>query len=97
MCDMVLSDQVQTMSTTYIEENTKLHFGLFPPRKTYDTRCYSERYKNIFKKETERERDTKLKTNKVLRLMKYISDLDDTTSDERKQEDWKKGEEVWKN
>ena len=94
---MVLSDQVQTMSTTYIEDNTKLHFGLFPPRKTYDTRCYSPRYKNIFKKDEKQPRYKALKTTKVLRLVKYISPLDDTTTEQMKKEQWNKGEETWKN
>ena len=97
MCDMVLSDQVQTMSTTYIEENTKLHFGLFPPRKTYDTRCYSERYKNIYVKHINKPRYKKLKINKVLRLTDYTSPLDDTTTEHQKSEQWKKGEKTWKN
>ena len=97
MCDMVLSDQVQTMSTTYIEDNTKLHFGLFPPKKTYDTRCYSERYKNILEQYKNEPRYKKLKINKVLRLVKYTSPLDDKTTEEQKKEQWKKGEEIWKN
>lgn len=97
MCDMILSDQVQTMSTTYIEDNTRLHFGLFPARKTYDTRCYSERYKNIYKEYKEEPRYEKLKINKVLRLVKYISPLDDKTTETQKKEQWTKGEEIWKN
>lgn len=97
MCDMQLSDQVQTMSSTYLEENTKLHFGLFPPRKTYDTRCYSPRYKNIFKKDEKQPRYKNLKTTKVLRLVPYQSPLDDTTTQDQKQEQWNKGEKTWKN
>lgn len=97
MCDLMLSDSVQTMSTTYIEENTRLHFGLFPPRKTYDSRCYSIRYKNIYKPYEIKERYKKLKTSKVLRLVKYESPLDDTTTKEQKQAQWQKGEQVWKN
>ena len=97
MCDLMLSDSVQTMSTTYIEDNTRLHFGLFPPRKTYDSRCYSERAKNVFKKDVKEEPYRKLKTNKVLRLVKYESPLDDTTTDAQKQAQWTKGESIWKN
>ena len=97
MCDMQLSDQVQTMSTTYIEDNTKLHFGLFPPRKTYDTRCYSPRYKNVLVKDGKHPRYKSLKTTKVLRLVPYESPLDDTTTEEMKKEQWKKGEKTWKN
>lgn len=97
MCDMVLSDQVQNISTTYIEDNTKLHFALFPPKGTYNTRCYSERYKNIYQKYKIGERHKNIKTNKVLRLMKYNSPLDDTRSIEEKKKQWQKGEEIWTN
>lgn len=97
MCDLMLSDSVQTMSTTYIEENTRLHFGLFPPRNTYDSRCYSVRYKNIYKKYEIKERYKKLKTSKVLRLVKYESPLDDTTTETQKIAQWQKGEQVWRN
>ena len=97
MCDIMLGDQITTMSTTYIEENTKLHFGLFPPKKTYDTRCYSGRYQNIYKKYEPEIRNKKLKTNKVLRLMQYTSPLDDTTTEEMKKQQWKDGEKIWKN
>lgn len=97
MCDIILSDQVSTITNTYIEENTRQHFALFPARKTYDTRCYSERYKNILKKYLVEPRPDKLKTNKVLRLVKYISPLDDTTTQQTKEEQWAKGENIWKN
>lgn len=97
MCDIQLSDEVTTISTTFIEDNTRLHFGLFPPRKTYDSRCYSVRYKNIYKPFTKAEMFESLKTSKVLRLVKYTSPLDDTTTEVMKQEQWKKGEEIWKN
>ena len=97
MCDIQLSDEITTISTTFIEENTKLHFGLFPPRKTYDSRCYSIRYKNVFKKAYIDEVYDNLKTSKILRLVKYKSPLDDTTTETMKQEQWNKGEEIWKN
>lgn len=97
MCDIMLSDNISTMSTTFVEENTRLHFGLFPPRKTYDTRCYSNRYKNIYKKLEKEPRYKKLKTNKVLRLVKYTSPLDDITTQQQKQQQWEKGAEVWEN
>lgn len=97
MCDIQLSDQVQTITTTFIEENTRLKFGLFPPRKTYDSRCYSVRYKNIYKPYTQQDLFESLKTSKVLRLVKYTSPLDDTTTQVMKDEQWKKGEEIWKN
>ena len=95
MCDIMLGDQVGTISTTYIEENTRLHFGLFPPKKTYDTRCYSERYKNILLPHKIK-RWAKIKTNKVLRMQDYTSPLDDTTTWEEKQEMNRKAEKLCK-
>ena len=89
MCDIMLSDQVSTMSTTMIDENTRLHFGLFPKKGTYDTRCYSERYKNTLLK-CNHKYFAKVKTNKVLRLQDYISPLDDKTTLEQKQEQLEK-------
>lgn len=86
MCDVMLSDQIQTMSTTYIEDNTKKHFGLFPPRGTYDTRCYSIRYKNIYEQAKPRKEFDKLKTNKVLRMREYISPLDEETTTMQKEQ-----------
>ena len=97
MCDIMLGDQIGTMSTTFIEDNTKLHFGLFPPRNTYDTRCYSLRYKNIYKKLEKEPRYKKLKTNTVLRLQKYDSPLDDERTLQQKQTQWEQGEKIWKN
>ena len=97
MCDIMLSDNISTMSTTFIEDNTKLHFGLFPPRNTYDTRCYSNRFKNVYKKLEKQERYKKLKTNTVLRLVKYESPLDDNRTQEQKEQQWKDGEKIWKN
>lgn len=89
MCDIMLSDNVSTMSTTLIEENTKLHFGLFPKKGTYDTRCYSIRYNNIYEKANPRKYFDNVKTMFVLRMIDYISPLDITTSYQQKQEQWK--------
>lgn len=97
MCDIMLGEEVQTMSTTYIEENTRIHFGLMPAKNTYNSRCYSERYKNIYKDTKGQQRFSKIKTNKVLRLMQYESPLDDTTTYDQKQKQWIKGEKIWKN
>ena len=79
MCDFMLSENVTTMSTTYIEENTRIHFGLFP-RKAYDTRCYSPRYEKVHIKVKKTKKWQKLKTVEVLRLRKYISPLDTKTT-----------------
>lgn len=79
MCDFMLSENITTMSTTYIEDNTKLHFGFFP-RKAYDSRCYSERYDKVHIKILNTKKWRKLKTKEVLRLRKYISPLDTKTT-----------------
>lgn len=97
MCDVMLSDQIGTMSTTQLEDNTKLHFGLFPPKNTYATRCYKNRMKNVYKKDQQMEQFEDIYTNKVLRIMKYKSPLDDTTKDDEKKEMYEKGEKIWKN
>lgn len=85
MLDIMLSENVSTMTTAQAEENTKLHFGLFPPRKTYDTRCYSVRYKNVLEKAVPRSKWKQLKTYKVLRMKEYISPLDLETTQEQKE------------
>ena len=79
MCDFMLSDNITTMSTTYIEDNTRIHFGLFP-RKAYDNRCYKPRYKKVKHKIIETKKWQKLQTVEVLRLRKYISPLDSKTT-----------------
>lgn len=84
MCDIMLSENISTMSTTYVEDNTKLHFGLFPPRKTYDTRAYSVRYENTYEEDKPRKKWKNLKTYKVLRMKDYTSPLDLETTDKQK-------------
>lgn len=84
MCDFMLSDNVQTMSTTYVEDNTRIHFGLFP-RKAYDSRCYKPRYKEVYTKLIATKKWKELQTTSVLRLRYYISMLDKCTTDQQKQ------------
>lgn len=78
MCDFMISENIQTMSTTYVEDNTRWRIGIF--RKQYDSRCYSPRYKKVHIKVPITKRWQKLKTTKVLRIKKYISPLDDKTT-----------------
>lgn len=86
MCDIMLSDNIGTMATTQIEENTKVHWGLFPPKGTYDTRCYSIRYKEILDNNIKEEQEHKaLKTNLILRAKYYLSPLDKTTTKKQKE------------
>lgn len=79
MCDFMLSDNITTMSTTYIEENTRWRFGFFP-RGAFNSRCYSPRYKRVHTKLVSTKKWQQLKTTKVLRLRKYVSPLDDKTT-----------------
>lgn len=97
MCDIMLSDQVGTMSTTMLEENTKLHFGMFPRKGTYATRCYKPRINNVLDKEADTSEFNDVYTTKILRLMKYTSPLDDTTTKEQKETMLEKGKTIWKN
>lgn len=86
MCDMVLDDNISTMSTTFIEDNTRKHYGFFPPKGTYDTRCFSDRTKNALQQIPEHyTRWNQLKTNEIMRLEEWQSPLDDTTSKETKE------------
>ena len=86
MCDVMLSENMSTMTQPQIEENTKIHYGLFPPRKTYDTHCYSPRYNEILDKNiTNEEEFTNIKTNRVLRAKYYLSPLDKSTTIKQKQ------------
>lgn len=84
IADMILNDNIQNMSTTYIEDNTKKHYGLFPKKGTYDTRCFSERINNALNNPKRWERWKTLKTNEIIRMEKYISPLDDETTEEYK-------------
>ena len=94
MLDIMLSENVSTMTTAQAEDNTKLHFGLFPPRNTYDSRCYSIRYKNILKPAKPRLKWEQLKTFKVLRMKEYISPLDIETTTEQKETQLKRVEKL---
>lgn len=85
MCDMMLTDNIQTFSTTFIEENTRLHFGLFPPKNMYDSRCYSIRYDNALEDPQRWQRWDNLKTSKIIKLEKWVSPLDDTTEKAQKE------------
>lgn len=85
MLDIMLNDDINTMTTAQIEENTHKHFGLFPARNTYDTRCYSERYNNaLIKDGVHHERHRRLKTNRIIKLVNFLSPLDDNTTETEK-------------
>lgn len=86
MCDVMINDQVTTMTNTDIEQNSKLHFGLFPKKGTYDSRCYSIRYKNALLETKPHYKWETLKTYQVLRLKEYISPLDIETTQEQKEQ-----------
>ena len=84
MADMMLNDNIQSMTTTYIEDNTKRHFGLFPPKNTYDTRCFRLRYNNCLDDPKKFDRWDNITTNEVIRLEQYNSPLDDKTTESQK-------------
>lgn len=84
MADMMLNDNIQSMSTTYIEDNTKVHYGLFPKKNTYDTRCFSERYKNAYLDPVNWNRWKNIKTNEIIRIEPYTSPIDDKTTETQK-------------
>lgn len=96
MCDFMISENVQTMSTTYIEDNTRLHFGLFP-RKAYDSRCYKPRYKKVHTKILSTKKWKKLDTTEVLRLRKYISPLDTKTTVQQQEKMIQKAQQLKRN
>ena len=81
----MLSVNIQTYSTTFIEENTRLHFGLFPPKNMYDSRCYRPRYDNCLQNPTRWVRWNKLTTTNIIKLEKWQSPLDDNTTKEQKE------------
>lgn len=86
-CDLMTNDQVSTTASTLVEDNTKTYYALFPPKNTYDSRCYSERIENILYKckEESKIRFNKLKTNEILHFdQNKISPLDDTTTKQQK-------------
>lgn len=86
-CDLMTNDQVSTTATTMVEENTRTYYSFFPPKDTYDSRCYSERINNILYKcnENNKTRYNKLKTNEILHFdMNKISALDDHTTKSQK-------------
>ena len=61
---MTLSDEVQTVEEGNAEDNYRIMFGFMPFYPTYDTHCYSERYKSVpYGKDT---LHTGLKVNKCL-------------------------------
>lgn len=81
MCDMHMSDNITSTSSTYIADNTRWHYGLYlgfisKNKWIYDTLCYSERYNNIAEKDIEPKRHKALKTNYILRFGNYKSPLD---------------------
>ena len=100
MCDLIVNENVTNTTTTQVEENTKIHFGFFP-KGLYDTRCFRPRYENIKKHtKTEQVQEAKwneLTTMEVLRLRKYVSPLDTSTTDAQFNKMEKMAEEIERN
>lgn len=91
-CDLMLNDSVSVNASTLVEENTKTFWGKFPRKNTYDSRCYSERIKNmLYGLDKNPIRFDSLKTNDIIRFdSDLISMLDDSTTTEQKEEVAKK-------
>jgi len=86
-CDLMLNDSVSVTASTLVEENTKTFWGRFPRKGTYDSRCYSERIKNmLYDLDKNPIRYDSLKTNDIIRFDKdLISMLDNKTTTEQKE------------
>lgn len=84
-CDMMLSDEISTTSNTFIEDNTKKIYGIFPPKGTYSTRAYKNRVENFYIKPIKEKTPKKsLYTNEIIRVRQYDSPLDNETTEATK-------------
>lgn len=87
--DIMTNELVSTMASTQIDEATRTYWGLMPPKGTYDSRCYSNRIKNILiplQKGKAIERWDNLKTNDIMRFdTEKLTVLDDTTTKQQKE------------
>lgn len=73
VCQFISSDVVGNVNTGFVEDNTKTIYGtLF--KKSYDSRCFSERYTCY--PETQFKHWARYKTNKIIRFDNYKSNLD---------------------
>lgn len=73
ICSLQTSEMISSITTTFIEENTKWKYGIIW-HKYYDSHCYSERYDRCTK--NEKKRFMRYKTNKITRFTDYDSPLD---------------------
>lgn len=74
------SEMVQNVNMQFVEDNMKWTYGCLKPR-IYDSRCYSERYKqlkpeNKILEDNYYKRFDKFKTNNIIRFEDYKSPLD---------------------
>lgn len=67
-----ISEEIKTIEENNSEDNMKTKIGILPSKNTYDTYCYSERYRNVY--EEYKERYNKLKKNKLLVVSKSKKD-----------------------
>lgn len=91
-CDIMTNELISTTTTSQFDENTKTMWQLALPKHTYDSRCYSERIKNILKplkRGTPIERHDNLKTNEIVEFdNSKVSPLDDKTTQQQKETMW---------
>ena len=73
IANLPTSDNITTVSTTFVEENTKWKYGLLIPKR-YNSRCYAPRYDKIT--DSTHKRYIKDTTKKIIRAGNYVSPLD---------------------
>lgn len=57
--NITLSEEIKTVEENNTEDNMRTYYGFFPLFRTYDTYCYSERYKHVPKLSFERHNSMK--------------------------------------
>lgn len=75
MHSMSTGDQDISLTSDFVEDNTKWTYGLLLGRH-YDSRCYRYRYLNSNLPKESSKVHTSLSTNSILRFSNYISPLD---------------------
>lgn len=80
ICNLMTSDLITNISTTFLEDNTKWKYGCLLPRR-YQSRCYKHRYDKVV--EGNKAKFKKLYTRKVIRFGNYESPLDPKSSKEK--------------
>lgn len=80
ICNLMTSDLITNISTTFVEDNTKWKYGCLLPRR-YQSRCYKHRYDKVANGKNTKFK--KLYTRKIIRFGNYESPLDPKTNKEK--------------